>query len=78
MLPIMTTTRAKPDGPAPWGTPSWERSPAHTTLDLRGLSGKKEQTIFWPWGLAQPLEKSEFGEGKPRISFALFWPGFAG
>jgi hypothetical protein len=31
-----------------------------------------------PWGSAQVIEKARFGEGNARISFGLFWPGFAG
>jgi hypothetical protein len=31
-----------------------------------------------PWGSAQALDKARFGEGNPRIFFALIWLGFAG
>jgi hypothetical protein len=30
-----------------------------------------------PRGSAQPVEKAQFGERNPRISFDLFWPDLA-
>jgi hypothetical protein len=42
-------------------------------LAVPGHSKKKR-----PWGSPQTIEKAQFGEGNPRISFDLIWPGLAG
>ena len=60
------------------GAPGTQGERAAPTPPVAAFQAGSGAQIKRPWGRRESLIRTQFGEGKPRIFFALIWRGFAG